>query len=145
MSEAEINALLPSPRFILVHSHDAVLDAHHLDRRGHAFGPFDDYDDLVTFDAEMPSDSCYRFAIPLVGPERQDVALAAAGVRLGARPGAMPLPPREKEETAESPLVTLLKVAYEQMRLDEKRRRKAAKKEAKQRAIDDANAADDGR
>lgn len=138
---------LPSPRFILVHSHDSTLDAHALDRRAHAFGPFDDYDDLVVFDAQTATDSCYRFAIPIIGPEQRDMELTAKGLRLGARPGAMPLPPRSKDETQESPIVTLLKATYAEMQRREKDRRKAAKKaeKAKKRAIDKANAADDGR
>jgi hypothetical protein len=125
---------LPSPRFILVHSHDATLDAHHLDRRGHAFGPFDDYSDLVEFDAQTANDSCYRFAIPLVGPQSKDVLLTIQGLTLGARPGAMPLPPRGSESgaSAMAGLMDALKAHMEQAAKEERKRaKKAAKKEAR--------------
>ncbi len=112
---------LPSPRYILIHAHKAVLDANDLDPRGHAFGPFDSYADAVEFDKQTPEDSCYRFAVPLIGPESSDMALTQLGLSLGVRPGTLPLPPREPNANDELRR-RLLKVI------------KKAKKEAKRQA-----------
>lgn len=149
---------LPSPRFILVHSDMATLDANAVNRKAHAFGPFDDFEALLRFDKTTPKDTCYRFAIPLLGPEEQDLALMVRGVTSGFRPGAMPMPPRESasEPTPEHPLTQLIKSLVEhRSRLSVEAEAKAIKKATKkaekaakrehQRAIDSANSTDDGR
>lgn len=118
------------PRYILVHSHKATLDANALDPRAHCFGPFDSWDDLVAFDAAMPTDSCYRFAFPLAGPKTKDIDVASVGAALGLRPAARMLPPREAEGLPpyRSPIASVIQeaIAY-----SEKAAKKAAKRERK--------------
>jgi hypothetical protein len=104
---------LPSPRYILVHSHDSTMDANNLDVRGHCFGPFATYDDMVAFDKTMPRDSCYRFALPLIGPKQKDVGIMVMGMRAGCRPGALSLPPRE--DPAETPMTRLITEALNEL------------------------------
>jgi hypothetical protein len=128
---------LPSPRYMLIHSHNATLDANQLDPRAHAFGPFDNYDALVAFDATFPKDSCYRIAVPLVGPAIDDVGITALGYAIGAHPASLSLPPRGDETPVSEPLNeqnAFTKSAYsidETMKRLQKRLRKEAKREAK--------------
>lgn len=105
---------LPSPRYILVHSHDSTVDANNLDRRGHAFGPFDSFEAVVAFDQKMPRDTCYRFAVPLLGPKNRDVMTTMMGLRVGARPGAVSLPPRD-EPSDSTPISRLIAEAINEL------------------------------
>lgn len=120
---------LPSPRYILVHASDATLDANALDNRAHAFGPFEDFDAVIAFDAASASDDCYRFAFPLVGPESRDIRIASDGALSGFRPGARMLPPRSG--LVEHPFRRLIDQAMDEIRRVEKRQRKEAKRRAK--------------
>jgi hypothetical protein len=104
---------LPNPRYILVHSFGASIDANNLDSRGHCFGPFKDYDAVVAFDKAMPRDSCSRFVLPLIGPKQRDVAIMLMGMRAGCRAGALELPPRE--DPAETPMTRLITEALNEL------------------------------
>lgn len=105
---------LPSPRYILVHSHDSTIDSSGPDPVSHCFGPFKNYEALVAFDKTIPRDTCYRFALPLVGPKQRDVSIMVMGLRAGARPAAISLPEREPK-TEETPVSRLIAEALNEL------------------------------
>ena len=113
-----------SPRYVLIHTRQAVTGPESLDRAAHAFGPFDTYDDLVAFDGQWMEDDCYRFAVPVIGPERRDMTIAAIAMSLGARPAALTLPDRAPKPAIEG----LVKEALRHAKKEAKRAKKEAKR-----------------
>lgn len=113
---------LLSPRYILVHSFEATINIADPSPFAHCFGPFDNLDALLAFEDDKGEDTCYRFAIPLVGPEQRDLTITMIGRTLGARPATVGLPHREGGSERDD----------EQRRLIDKAIRKASKKARKE-------------
>ena len=123
-----------TPRYMLIHSDSATIDMNNLSPFAHAFGPFEDYKAVLAFDREVPDDTCYRFAVPIVGPDDVDLRIMLTGRLAGVRPAAVMLPPREPEKAGPaSTLHEVLQEAFAQMERDERKRQKAARKEAKRK------------
>lgn len=63
-------------RIIVVHSRDPILDHNNPDLLlAHCFGPFESFEEAQEFDDVEP-DACYKFALPLVGPDIADLLRA---------------------------------------------------------------------